>query len=255
MSDSATIITPLTVALVAGVSFFNAAYNAAVGPTGGAMITGFAASLPPQMALLLHAIGNIIGASTRSVTYRRSLRLKPSVALLGGIALGLGAGAFLFRYVPEVALQLAIGITMLLLTWLPRPEAKGPPSLWRLGLASFFAAAVNLYVATAVLMAAYCERYFDGQADGRKLMLAHVNLWSLVQNGLKIIFFTSFMVIDHRATLILTGVVLGSMMVGHFVGLAVADKVSERILKMLLKALITASAFALLYKAAQSLLA
>ena len=254
MSD-VTIVTPLTVSLVAAVSFFNAAYNAAVGPTGGAMITGFAASLPPQLALLLHAIGNIIGATTRSLTYRRYLRLYPSLVLLGGIALGLGTGAYLFQFVPEVALQLAIGTAMLLLTWLPKPEAKGAPSLWRLGLASFFAAAVNLYVATAVLMAAYCERYFDGQAEGRKLMLAHVNLWSLIQNGLKIVFFTTFMVIDQHATLVLTGVVLGSMMVGHFVGLAVADRVSERILKFLLKALITFSALALLYKAAETLMA
>lgn len=241
-------------AVVAIVSFFNAVYNAAIGPTGGTMIVGFASVLPPQLALLLHAIGNILGASQRAFSYFSFLRRPQVLVIMLGLAFGLAGGMLLFQHVPEWALQLSIATVMLLLAWTPWPKIQENPALYKLGLASFFSSAINLFAPTAVLMAAFCTRYFETSPQPRQTMLAHVNLWSLVQNLAKIIFFSTIMVVDYQAALMLAALVLFSMLLGHQVGLRLAGRLSEKLMKRILKITITGFALLLLGQALNSLL-
>lgn len=249
------ILTPLAIAVVGAISFFNAVYNAAIGPTGGTMIVGFASVLPPQLALLLHAVGNIIGSSQRFFSFFRYIERKQALVLLIGMALGLGLGMLLFQHVPEWALQLLIGTVMLLLAWTPWPRVNENPALYKLGIASFFSSAVNLFAPTAVLMAAFCSRYFQNRPEPRKTMLAHTNAWAFVQNAAKIIFFSSIMVIDYQTAATLAGVVLLSMVIGHQVGLRLAGKLSERLMKRVLKITITGFAVVLLIQGLTAVLA
>lgn len=242
------------IAVVMAISFFNAVYNAAIGPTGGTMIVGFASVLPPQMALLLHAIGNIIGSSQRSMSYFKYLEARQVAIIMLGLALGLGLGMSLFQHVPEWALQLTIGTVMLLLAWTPWPKVQDNPALYKLGLASFFGSAINLFAPTAVLMAAFCTRYFENRAAPRQAMLAHVNLWSFVQNAAKIIFFSTIMVVDYKTAALLAALVLGSMLLGHQVGLRLAGRLSESLMKRLLKTTITLFAVVLLKQGTMTLL-
>lgn len=246
--------TPTVIFVVVAISFFNAVYNAAIGPTGGTMIVGFASVLPPQLALLLHAIGNIIGASQRSLSYFKYLEARQVAIIILGLAVGLALGMSLFQHVPEWALQLTIATVMLLLAWTPWPKVNENPALYKIGLASFFGSAINLFAPTAVLMAAFCSRYFENRAEPRKAMLAHVNLWSFIQNAAKIIFFSTIMVVNYHTAALLAALVLVSMLVGHQVGLRLAGKLSEKLMKRVLKITVTGFALVLLGQAAKTLL-
>jgi len=244
-------LTPLIVAGIAAVGFFNAAYNVAVGPTGGAMVAGFSSLLPPALALMLQAIGNIIGGFTRTVTFIRRIERRPFIIIMAGMVAGFALAMPVFRYVPEYVLQLALGALIIVMVWWPVRKSDGRTQDAGLFFATVGGSALSVFFATGMMIVgSYYARYFPE----RERYLAHANVWSLIQNVIKIIWFSTWLVVDAQTIIMLAGVVFASMMAGHYAGLKIAGRVPEKYLRAALKITITVFAIILLYKGGQHLL-
>lgn len=231
---------------IAAVGFFNAAYNVAVGPTGGAMVAGFSSLLPPALALMLQAIGNIIGGFTRTITFFKKIERRPFLIIMAGMALGFALAMPIFRYVPEYILQLCLGILIVLMTWLPKRKTEtGAQQGMGLFVATAGGSALSVFFATGMMVVgSYYARYFPE----RDRYLAHTNIWSLIQNLIKIIWFSTWLKVDLHVMALLGALVFISMMAGHYTGLKIAGRVPEERLRQALKITITLFAMVLLYK-------
>lgn len=129
------------------IAFLVAAFNSAIGPTGGALISSITFFFPPPASIVLHALTGVFSSAARAVSMRANIDVPFFRAFLIGTLAGVPLAALLaFNLNPNVWTAI-IGVYLLASTLVPQIEAY-IASIKRLWLISGLSGFVSFYVGT-----------------------------------------------------------------------------------------------------------
>ena len=103
------------------IAFLVAVWNTSVGPTGNINFAAMAAILPPFAVIPIHAIVESVSGISRAVALRKFVSWRFVVPFVVGGSIGCIAGLPLLdsHLIAEETLQIILGSTMLVITWIP----------------------------------------------------------------------------------------------------------------------------------------
>ena len=176
-------IGPAPAALFIAASFFTSALTAAIGIGGGvALLALLGTALPVASLIPVHGLVQLGSNSGRAWHQRVHVVWPVLLPFAAGALIGAAAGASVTLQLPDAPMKLALGVFVLVVTWL-----KVPP-LTRLGRAGTAAAGLTvaflsmLFGASGPLMAAFFEKSLPGRLE----MVATGGAAMIIVHGLKV---------------------------------------------------------------------
>jgi uncharacterized membrane protein YfcA len=227
-------------------SFCTAFIAGVTGTAGGLLMLGILALVfPPAVLIPLHTVVMLGDNVSRiAILWRHVLR----AALLPffiGAALGALAGGQIFVTLPTLTLQIILGLSIILFTWMPKIASIGSLR-GRFGLIGFTATFVGIFVsATGALVAPFVSA---ACTDRRNLVgtfsavMALVHLCKLVAFGLLGVTLVPYLPL--MAGMLVTATL------GNLVGSRVLNRIPEHAFRLVFRVVLTALALRLLWQAA-----
>jgi uncharacterized membrane protein YfcA len=232
---------PLLITALAALSFLTALITATFSLGGGTlMVAALALLFPGPIVVPLHGAIQLGSNAGRAFVQRHAIQWR----LVGWIALGglIGTitGASVSSLLPATALSLAIGVFVLVTTWLPLPPLVGRSPVIQVLGGGIIAALGKVVGAVGPLVAVFIK----GLADRRQLVATHAALMTL-QNVTKVL---SFMVLGFAFADWLPLIVLMVMtgFVGTFLGSRLLVKVPEQLFRLGFRMVLTLVALELI---------
>ncbi len=246
---------PLELSLLAAVglvvlSFFTSMLTASAGIGGGVLMLSVMASVLPAIAVIpVHGVVQLGSNSGRAVLLRKSLN-KPIFAYFTvGAILGALIGGQLYLNLPAAVLQGVLGIFILAIVWLPKPQRRAISSKAYsvVGLVSTF---LTMFLGgTGPFVAAF----LPPTQYGKQQTVATLACCMVVQHGFKVLVFT-VLGFSYAPWILLLAAMIGAGFAGTLVGRAVLMKIPEKIFAIAFRTLLTLLAIRLLYHAATAIL-
>ena len=236
-------------AIFAGLSLtsFCTAFIAGVtGTAGGLLMLGILALVfPPAVLIPLHTVVMLGDNISRIAILRRYIMRAALLPFFIGAALGALLGGQIFVALPTTALQLILGLSIILFTWMPKIASTGSLN-GRFGAVGFIATFAGIFVsATGALVAPFVSA---ACRDRRELVgtfsavMGLVHLCKLVAFGLLGV--TLYPYIPLMAAMVATAAL------GNLVGSRVLSRMPERAFRMVFRIVLTALALRILWLAA-----
>lgn len=236
---------PIALLLIA-VSFLTSALTAAFGLGGGvAMLGALASTVPAGVIVAVHAIVQIGSNIGRAIVQRAHVLWPVTLRFTLGSIIGIAAGAYSLVAIPERALLALLGVFILTMAWIPKPNI---PGLEKSGvvLGGAISAIATMFVgATGPLTNAILKAL---GAD-RKQIVATQAMCMTLQHILKAIAF-GFIGFSFRDWLPLVAAMIASGFAGTLLGTKLLDRMSEATFSLILKWMLTFVALDLLRRAA-----
>lgn len=238
-------VSPLIAILLIAVSFLTSALTAAFGLGGGvAMLGALAGTVQPAVVVAVHAIVQIGSNAGRAFVQRASVLWPVAVRFALGSLVGTVIGAYAFIAVPERLFLAMLGLFILFMAWVPKPNI---PGLDKAGvvIGGAVSAVASMFVgATGPLTNAILKAI---GAD-RKQIVATQAMCMTVQHLMKAV---AFGIIGFSFTdwLPLVVAMIASGLAGTVMGTKVLDRMSEATFSFVLKWMLTLIALDLLRKA------
>lgn len=223
------------------VVFLVAIWNTSVGPTGGISFAAMAVILPPIAVVPIHAIVEAVSGLSRAVALRKFVNWKFVAPFVLGGVLGCFVGVPILdmEVIGENILQILLGLTMLIVTWIPFQRLIVSKS-GAMGMFSGFGTTfLTLFIgATGALVSALIHQRCE---DQRQV----VGTWSmcmLFQHGTKILIFglLGFSFLLYWKLLI---ALMISTIAGTWIGQKILFKIPQNITKPIFKAVVTLLGF------------
>ena len=169
--------------LFVAASFFTSALTASFGLGGGvAMLAILGASLPVASLIPVHGLVQLGSNSGRAWIQRGAVAWPALIPFLAGALLGAAAGAATVIQLPDRPMKLALGLFILVITWLKMPSF-GKPGQKGIAIAGLIVAFFSmLFGASGPLMAAF----FDKAFNDRQRMVATSAAAMVCVHGLKV---------------------------------------------------------------------
>ncbi|NDV86542.1 TSUP family transporter [Aurantimonas aggregata] len=237
-------------AILVVASFCTSALTAAFGLGGGlSLLAVMTVFLPVAVLIPLHGIVQLASNGGRVIIQRRGVAWAALPPFLLGGAIGALIGARFVVALPESALQISIGLFILLVTFVPIPR------LGMLGFAGFaLTGAVTTFLsmffgATAPIMAALFAQTFKA----RETVVATLAAVTAIQHALKAVaFFAMGIVLWPYAALLLAMIVTGFL--GTLAGTALLRRLDERYFRVMLRTILAILALDLVRRGVLGLL-
>jgi uncharacterized membrane protein YfcA len=232
-----------TIGLIA-LSFVTSLITATFSLGGGSlMIAAMALVLPPVVVVPVHGCVQLGSNAGRAWVQRAHIQWSYILWLTAGALLGSVLGGRLAFLLPEKWFAVAIGVFVLVTTWLP-----APPGLANNRAVQFFGglivSAVGMVVGAAgPLLAAFVR----GIPDRRQLVATHAMLNSL-QHLIKVVVFAA-MGFAFRDYVPLILVMVAAGFLGTTVGSRLLARVPERVFRLGFRLLLSAVAIGLIWQA------
>jgi uncharacterized membrane protein YfcA len=227
-------------------SFATTMFGVVVGTAGGLVLLAIMAFVfPPAVLVPVHTFIQLGAGASRAVMLRRWV-MRPTVIpfTLGAIA-GAAAGARIFVSLPEGLLQAILGGFILIVTWMPRFGRMGSERsrFAILGAASTF---LGMFVsATGTLVAPFV---LSASPDRRNHLATLATLMTIAHTA-KLAGF-AVLGVAIGAYLPLVVVMIGTAMLGSWVGAVTVDRMPERVFRLIVQAVLTVLAVRLIWLAA-----
>ena len=106
------------------IAFAVAAFNTAVGPTGGALISSLSLIIPPPLSLFLHAITGIFASSARAISMWKYINQIFMYKFILGTILGLSIAFSISLQLPIFVWTGLIGLYLILTTFVSEIQYK-----------------------------------------------------------------------------------------------------------------------------------
>lgn len=229
--------------LLALTGVISAALTTSLGAGGGLLLLGvMSLFLPVAGVIPLHGVIQFGATAGRSLLLWRHIRVSLVAAFALGAVIGSLAGAQVLVRLPESALQLLLGLFIIVLAWLPIPRLRRAATAGTVA-AGAVTSALTLFVgATGPLVSAFLHAL-------RLDRLAHVGSFAacmVVQHGLKIAVFgvAGFAFAPYGPFL---AVMLVSVLLGNAAGRLVLSRLDDRRFHRLLAIVLTLLALRLLH--------
>jgi uncharacterized protein len=237
---------PIAAGLVA-LSFVTSLITATFSLGGGSlMIAAMALVLPPVVVVPVHACVQFGSNAGRAWVQRAHIQWHFILWLTAGALLGSILGGRLAFLLPEKWFAAAIGLFVLVMTWLPSPRGFADNRAVQFFGGAIVSAVGMVVGAAGPLLAAFVRSI----PDRRQLVATHAMLNSL-QHVIKVAVFAAlgFAFRDY-VPLILVMVAAG--FVGTYVGSRLLTRVPERVFRLVFRLLLSAVAIGLIGQAFRS---
>lgn len=244
MFDLAPGVDPITTLGLVALSFVTSLITATFSLGGGSlMISAMALVLPPVVVIPIHGCVQLGSNVGRAWVQRLHIQWSYILWLSLGALLGSVVGGRLAFALPEKWFTFAIGVFVLVTTWLPTPQALANSRTVQFVGGSIVSAVSMVVGAAGPLLAAFLRSI----PDRRQLVATHALLNSL-QHAIKIVVFAAmgFAFTDYLP-LILVMVVAG--FAGTTVGSRLLTRVPERVFRLAFRLLLSAVALGLIREA------
>lgn len=235
-----------TALLLVAVSFFTSALTAAFGIGGGvAMLGALAGTVAPNVVIAVHGVVQLGSNLGRAFLQRRHAAWLAIARFFLGAALGVALGAWLFTSLPERVLLGLLGVFILIMVWLPKPQIPGL-SAAGLVLGGAISSVLTMFVgATGPFVQALL---LPLKLDRKGLIATHAVMMA-AQHLLKVFAF-SLIGVALLPWLPMIGLMIASGFLGTVLGTRLLERLPEQLFQTLLKAILTVIALDLLRRAA-----
>lgn len=237
----------VTAILLIAVSFFTSALTAAFGIGGGvAMLGVLAGSVPANIVIAVHGIVQLGSNLGRSILQRKHASWPAVLRFLIGAVVGVALGAWLFVSLPERILLGVLGVFILAMVWLPKPNIPGLAASGLIvggGISSvltMFVGATGPFVQALLLPLGL---------DRKGLVATHAVMMAF-QHALKVIAF-GLIGVALVPWLPMVAAMIVSGFLGTVTGTRLLEKMPERLFQVIIKGLLTVIALDLLRRAAE----
>ncbi len=225
---------PLLALALIGLSFVTSLITATFSLGGGTlMIAVLALVFPPAVVVPVHGCVQLGSNGGRALVQREHIQWTLIAWISAGALAGTIVGGQFVTLLPEHLFTIAIGVFVLITTWLPQPKLVGESRVVQF-LGGLIISALSMVVgATGPLIATFIK----GLADRRQLVATHAMLMT-IQNTFKVLTFTALgFAFGSYLPLILAMVLAG--FVGTSIGSRLLVKVPERIFRVGFKLILT----------------
>lgn len=198
--------------------------------------------LPVTATIPLHGVIQAGAGASRTLLLWRHLSLPLLLAFAVGAIAGAAAGSVVLVRLPEPAMQLILGIFILLLAWVPVPRLRHA-SHGGLGVVAAITTGLTLFVgATGPLVAAFLRAL----GLDRLQYMATFSTCMLLQHGLKVVVF-AFAGFAFAPWLPFLAAMLIAVFAGSWLGRHVLQRMDNALFHRALAAVLTLLALRLLY--------
>ncbi|MFK7853617.1 MAG: sulfite exporter TauE/SafE family protein [Granulosicoccus sp.] len=238
-------LAPLNIIILIAVSFVTSAISATFGLGGGiALLIALLSFVPPIIALPVHALVQLGSNAGRAWILRPHIMKGVLQWFIPGTLLGVFLASQIVFVLPTTALQLLLALFILWSIWAPRLSSIPVSEKHYLGVGGITSFATMFLGATGPLLAVFLspERY------GRDRTVATHAACMSMQHLVKIIAF-GFLGVVLLDWMPLVLAMVGSGLVGTWIGAGLLRRIPEASFKIAFKAVLTLLAVRLLYKA------
>lgn len=160
-----------------GVSFFASMLTAAISLGGGVlMLSVLALFFPPAILVPLHGAIQASSNAGRAVIQRAHIQWNMVLWISLGAVLGAAVGIQFAALLPQSVFQLVIGLFILVMIWLPRPQVEGHGPV-----ASFIGGAVLSFVGVIVgVVGPLVMTFIRSINDRRQLVATHATIMTFL---------------------------------------------------------------------------
>lgn len=239
-------VSPLIALVLIAVSFFTSALTAAFGLGGGvAMLGALAGTVQPGVVVAVHAIVQVGSNLGRAIVQRAHVLWPVTLRFAFGSVIGIAIGAYAFIAIPERLFLALLGLFILTMAWIPKPNI---PGLDRAGvvIGGIVSSIVTMFVGAT---GPFINAILRAIGADRKQMVATQAMCMTIQHILKAIAF-GFIGFAFKDWLPLVVAMIASGLAGTVLGTRLLDKMSEATFSSILKWMLTLIALDLLRKAA-----
>ena len=232
----------MTDAFLITVSFFTSTLTAVVGVGGGMLlISVMPGALPASAIVPVHGVVQLASNATRAGFARRMIVWRIAIPFALGSVVGAALGSPLVDDVPAELLPLALGIFILVLTWLPRPKLpRRFPGTWPIlgAVQSFLALFIGV---TGPLSVPPLLR----ENLSRDRLVATDAVLNTALHGLKVLTFAA-LGFAYAEWLPLMAAMIVAVSLGSWVGTHLRSRVPEEPFRRVLRLLLTVLAVRML---------
>jgi uncharacterized membrane protein YfcA len=227
-----------------GLSFVTSLITATFSLGGGTlMIAVLALVFPPAIVVPIHGCVQLGSNAGRALVQRAHIQWHLIIWISLGAVIGIIAGGQFAKYLPEHLFTIAIGVFILISTWLPQPRIVGTNRVVQFFGGAIISALSMVVGATGPLIATFIK----GLADRRQLVATHAMLMT-IQNVMKVLTFTALgFAFGIYLPLIVAMVLVG--FAGTALGSRLLVKVPEHIFRIGFKIVLTVVALDLIREA------
>lgn len=216
----------LTAFALYAISFASAIVSSTLGVGGGVLMLAMMSPIfPPSILIPLHGIAFMGNNVSRASLMYKYIRWDVAVPFVFGSALGALLASYILVALPEMVLQIVLGLSILFFTWLPvKPRFKirliGKYNFY--GLVTGF---VGMFIgATGALLGAMFGR---NPMMSRKRLIATHALCLLAENAVKALIFAAVLKFAFMPYMpVLIGMIIAGF-IGTVVGRSLLDKLPE----------------------------
>ena len=222
---------------------------AIVGTAGGLILIAVMAFVfPPALLIPVHTVVQLGAAASMAISRWRYLMRDMIVPFTIGTAVGAAIGGRIFVSLPESVLLLGLGISILVLAWVPKLARFGPER-GRFVFVGFIVTFLGIFIsATGTLLAAFTSAIAPDRRNhiatlGALMTIVHIA--KLVAFGLLGVSFGNY--IPLIATMIVTS------FIGTWIGKHALDRIPERIFRIAIQTMLTLLSIRLIWMAVEGL--
>ena len=225
---------PTLALLLIGLNFVTSLITATFSLDGGTlMIAVLALVFPPAVVVPVHGCVQLGSNAGRALVQRAHVQWNLIVWISLGAVIGVIVGGQFAYLLPEHLFTIAIGVFVLITTWLPQPRIVGENRLVQFAGGAIISALSMVVGATGPLVATFIK----GLADRRQLVATHAMLMT-IQNLFKVATFTALgFAFASYLPLIVMMVIFG--FAGTAIGSRLLVKVPENVFRIGFKVVLT----------------
>ena len=186
---------------------------------GSLLIAVLALVFPPAVVVPVHGLTQLGSNAGRAIVQRAHIQWNLILWISLGAVVGVIVGGQFVSFLPAQWFQIAIGVFVLLTTWLPQPQIVGRSRVVQFIGGAVISALSMVVGATGPLIAVFIK----GLADRRELVATHAMLMT-IQNAMKAI---TFMALGFAFAAYLPLVL--AMIASGFAGTAIGSKLLVRV--------------------------
>lgn len=222
---------------------------AIVGTAGGLILIAVMAFVfPPALLIPVHTVVQLGAAASMAISRWRYLMRDMVLPFTIGTAVGAAIGGRIFVSLPESVLLLALGVSILLLAWVPKLAQFGP-ARGRFVFIGFVVTFLGIFIsATGTLLAAFTAAIAPDRRNhiatlGGLMTIVHIA--KLAAFGLLGVSFGEYWP--------LIAAMIATSFIGTYIGKFALDRIPERIFRIAIQTMLTVLALRLIWVAVEGL--
>lgn len=223
------------------------AFIAAVSGTAGGLIllAVMAFVFPPALLIPVHTVVQLGASASIAMSRWRYLMRDTVLPFTLGSVIGAAIGGRIFVSLPESTLQMALGVSILVLAWVPRIARFGP-ARGRFVFVGFVVTFLGIFIsATGTLLATFTAAV----APDRRNHIATVSSLMCIVHIAKLVAF-GLLGVGFGSYVPLIVAMIATSFIGTWLGKRVLDVIPERLFRIAFQTILTVLALRLIWIAA-----